>query len=76
MHLTNTKRLLLLEAALKQGKIPTIREPLFGAEDLLIAYGLRPGIDVYVPNQWDSKEQQQEARRKLRQNRNYRKSKL
>lgn len=38
-----------LRKKLREGKIPVLRKPLAGAEEIYLEHGVIPKVDVYVP---------------------------
>lgn len=57
-------KLLRIRKALEAGRLPAIKQPLPELMNLLKAYGLRPGIDIYIP--WINSETRDQFNWKLR----------
>lgn len=68
---TLSQRLNRVERALKAGRAPSILTPLPGIEALLEAYGLKPNVDIYMPQPGESPDEVKLARQRLRDKRRY-----
>ncbi len=71
MTASRTKRLRLVEEALKEGRLPRILKPLPGVENLLRSYGLEPNVDIFVPQPGMTPAEGEELKRKIRYRRQY-----
>ena len=60
--------------ALEEGRIPRILSPLPGLDKLLRSYGLKPGVDVYIPDPNLSPAENSKRRAQIRSKRFYRKT--
>jgi len=55
-----------LRKKLRAGKVPTLRKPLKGAEQIYREFGIEPGVDVFLPRDGFTRDIEQRARRRYK----------